>query len=51
MVAQNMLRTYDVKTVFSENKLGFDDSFDVNRCLQQIERPDLYVRTVKLATI
>ena len=26
---------------FSEKKIGFDDSFDVTKCLQQIEMPDL----------
>ena len=41
MVAQNMLRTYDVKQVFSENNFGFNDSFDVTKCPQQIEMPDL----------
>ena len=36
------LRTYDVnKVFFSEKKIGFDDSFDVTNCLQQIEMPDL----------
>ena len=31
MVAQNMLRTYEIKWVFSEfrKKIGFDNSFDV----------------------
>ena len=28
MVAENMLRTYEVKKLFSEKKIGFDDSFD-----------------------
>ena len=41
MVAQKMLRMYDVRKVFSEKKVGFDDSFDVTKCLQQIEMPDL----------
>ena len=41
MVAQNMLRTYVVKYLFSEKKIGFDDSFDLTQCLQQIEIPDL----------
>ena len=40
MVAQNMLRTYDVKQVILAN-VGFDNSFDVTKCLQQIEIPDL----------
>jgi len=26
---------------FSDKKIGFDDSFDVTKCLQQIEMPDL----------
>ena len=25
---------------FSEKKIGYDDSFDVTKCLQQIEMPD-----------
>ena len=42
MVAQNMLRMYDVKKgLFREKKIGFDDSFDATKCLQQIEIPDL----------
>ena len=38
-----MLRTYDVNKVFfrRKKKIGFDDSFDVTKCLQQIEMPDL----------
>ena len=45
MVAQKMLRTNDVLQVFSEEKLGFDDSFDVTKCLsQKIFIP--YVRTL-----
>ena len=42
MVAQNMLRTYDVKYVFSEIKIGFDYTFNVTKCLQQIEMPNLF---------
>ena len=38
-VAKNMLRTYGVKKAFSEKKIGMDDSFDVTKCLQQIEMP------------
>ena len=34
MVAHFTLRTYD-------RKIEFDDSFDENKCLQQIEMPDL----------
>ena len=34
MVAKTRLRAYDVKKFFS-------DSFDVTKCLQQIEMPDL----------
>ena len=42
MIAQNMLCTYDVKWVFSdEKKIEFDDSFDVTERLQQIEMPDV----------
>ena len=42
MVAQNMLRTFDVEyDFFREKKIGFDNSFDVTRCIQQIEIPDL----------
>ena len=41
MVAQNMLRMYDVKKGLFRKKSGFDDSFDVNKCLQQIEIPGL----------
>ena len=37
MVAQNMLRTYAGKYVFSEKDFGFEDSFNVTKCLQQIE--------------
>ena len=49
MVAQNMLRAYDVNLVIAgdtvssivfENKFGFDDSFDVTKCLQNSEIPD-----------
>ena len=41
MVAQNMLRTYDVKNEVFRKKIGFDDSFDGTKCLQLIEMPDL----------
>ena len=41
MVAHFTLRTYDVNKVFFLKKIGFDDSFDVTKCLQQIEIPDL----------
>merc|ERR1740128_494915 len=27
---------------FDEKKIGFDDSFDVTKCLQQIKMPDLF---------
>ena len=37
MVAQDMLRTYKVKQVFSE-KNGFDDSFDSKTCFTIYER-------------
>ena len=36
--------------LFPRKKIGFDDSFDVTKCLQQIEMPPC-VRIVKLATI
>ena len=38
MVAEIMLRSYDVNRSFPK-KIS-DDSFDVNKCLQQIEIPD-----------
>ena len=41
MVAQFMLRTYDVKWVISEKIFGFDDFFDLTKCLRQIEISDL----------
>ena len=41
MVAQNMVRMYDVKKVIAEKKIEFHDSFHVTKCLQQIEIPDL----------
>ena len=42
MVAHFKLRTYDVnKAIFRRKKIEFDDSFDVTKCLQQIEMPDL----------
>ena len=41
MVANFTLRTYDANKVFFRKKIGFDDSFDVNKCLQQIEMPDI----------
>ena len=40
MVAQFILRTYDVNKVFRK-KIGFEDSSDVTKWLQQIEMPDL----------
>ena len=42
MVAHFTLRTYDVNKVFFREKNRFDDSFDVTKCLQQIEMPDLF---------
>ena len=27
---------------FREKKIGYDDSFDVFKCLQEIESPDLF---------
>ena len=42
MVAQNTLRIHAVKiSILREKKVGFDHSFDVTKCLQQIEFPDL----------
>ena len=40
MVAHFTLRKNDENQV-SEKKIGFDNSFDVIKCLQQIEIPDL----------
>ena len=40
MVAIFTLRTNDENKVFFRKKIGFDDSFDVTKCLQQIEMPD-----------
>ena len=40
MVAQNTLRTDDVKKVFPQ-KIGFDHSFDLPNYLRQIEIPNL----------
>ena len=42
MVAHFTLRTNDENMVFfREKKIGFDDSFDVTKRLQQIETSDL----------
>ena len=41
MVVHFTVRAYVVNKVFFWKKIGFDDSFDVNKCLQQIEMPDL----------
>ena len=42
MVAHFMMRMNDEnKVFFPEKNIGFDDSFDVTKCLQQIEMPDL----------
>ena len=40
MVAQNMLRMYEVKYVFPK-KIGFGNSFELTKCIQQIEISDL----------
>ena len=40
MVAQTMLVTNKINRSLPK-KIGFDDSFDVTKCLQQIEIPDL----------
>ena len=42
MVAQNILRTFEEKEVCSETNFGFDGSFDVTKCHQQIEIPELF---------
>ena len=36
MVAQNRLRTFTVK-----EKIEFKDSFDVTKCLEEIDIPDI----------
>ena len=36
MVDYNMLRTYEVKKDCLKDDIGFDDSVDVTKCLQQI---------------
>ena len=43
MVAQNMLRTHEKKygTFLRGKQIGFDNSVDAAKCLQQIESPDL----------
>ena len=42
MVANFTLRTNDEnKVFFREKKIGFDVSFDVTKCIQQIEMSDL----------
>ena len=41
MVAHFTLCTNDGNKVFFPKKNGFDDSFDVAKCLQQIEIPEL----------
>ena len=41
MIPQNMLPTYEVKLVFFERKIGFDDSVNETECLQQIITLDL----------
>ena len=52
MVAQNMLRMFDVKKGLFRKKPGFDDISDVTKCLQQIELPDfLHMCAVFCATI
>ena len=43
MFAHFTLRTNDEnKIFFPGKKIGFDDSFDVTKCLQKIEIPDLH---------
>ena len=41
MVAHFRLRTYDVNKAFFRKKIEFYDSFDVTKCLQQVEIYDL----------
>ena len=41
MVAQNMIRIHKIKIGLCRKKFGFKDSFDVTKCLQQIEIPVL----------
>ena len=41
MVPHFTFRTNDKNKVFFPKKIGFDDSCDVTKCLQQIEMPDL----------
>ena len=42
MVTHFTLRTNDEnKVFFPRKKIGFDDSFDVTKCLQRIKKPDL----------
>ena len=49
MVAHFRLRTYDAnKVFFREKKIGFDYSFGVTKCLQQIEMSDC-VRIKKMS--
>jgi len=40
MVAHFKLRTNDENKVFFRKKIGFNDSFDGTKCLQQIEMHD-----------
>ena len=42
MIAQNMLRTYKGKLILLKNNFEFDDTFDVTKCLKQIDLPDLF---------
>ena len=41
MVAHFRLRAYDVKKFFFRKKIGFNDSFDVTKCVKQLGMPDL----------
>ena len=41
MVANFTLRTYDVNKSPFLKKIGFDDSINVTKCLQQIKMPEL----------
>ena len=43
MVGHFTLRTHDVnKVFFREKKIEDNDSFDVTKCFDQIEKPDLH---------
>ena len=39
--SEHVAHAWCKKGIFREKKIGFDHSFDVTKCLQQIEMPDL----------